>query len=258
MKPLEGLVRTLGFGLLAALAVIPWQLVLTVVVTPTRALSAYALLCACGFAVVVAPNLRAAFIAAVACAPLAIAAFVLAEGTGAALLAAALIAAFGRGLSYRADAARTIASELVLLVLSLAAARLFGDGSPFGAALGLWSYFLVQSAFFLVLRPEPRAATAAGDPFEDAHARAVACSNAGDVRSFSQRPDPPGSLGRTYRHHLHGTAVAGLRPWLVIRAIESTEYVVVTDSDDLIVRLRATFRDVRDSPGDLEPDEAAA
>ena len=174
MKPLHGMARTLGFGLVAALAVIPWQLVLSAFVTPGTALSAFALLCACGFAVVVAPSLRAAFIAGMACAPLAGAAFVLAPGVGATLLAAALIAAFGRGLSYRAQPARTIAIELVLLVPALSAAKLFGSGSPLGAALGIWSYCLVQSAFFLVLRPESRAAEAAGDAFEDAHARALA------------------------------------------------------------------------------------
>lgn len=174
MKPLHGMARTLGFGLVAALAVIPWQLVLSAFVAPGSALSAYALLCACGFAVAVAPSLRDAFIAAVASTPLAGAAFVLAPGVGAALLAAALIAAFGRGLSYRAEPARTIAIEVVLLVLALTAARLFGGGSPLGAALGIWSYCLVQSAFFLVLRPEPRAPKVAGDSFENAHARAIA------------------------------------------------------------------------------------
>ena len=41
-------------------------------------------------------------------------------------------------------------------------------------------------------------------------------------------------------------------PWLVVRAIDSTEYVVVTDDHELVLRIRATYRDVRESPEDLE------
>ena len=174
MKPLHGMGRTLGFALFTALAVIPWQLAFGPFAGYERALSAYALLSACGFAVAVAPSLRAAFLAFALTAPLAFAAFVLADAGDAALLAAAAIAALGRALSYRAQPVRALALELGLLVLGLAAAQLFGDASPFGAALGLWSYGLVQSAFFLLLRPEPREAAAIGDAFEDAHAKALA------------------------------------------------------------------------------------
>lgn len=45
----------------------------------------------------------------------------------------------------------------------------------------------------------------------------------------------------------------GEAPSLIIRAIDSTEYAVVTDSDELLAHLRATFKDVRDSPGDVAP-----
>jgi hypothetical protein len=41
-------------------------------------------------------------------------------------------------------------------------------------------------------------------------------------------------------------------PWLVVRAVDSTEYAVITDDDDLLLRIRATWRDVRESPGDLK------
>jgi hypothetical protein len=47
--------------------------------------------------------------------------------------------------------------------------------------------------------------------------------------------------------------MVGNDPWLIVRAVDSTQYAVVTDSDDLLVRLRSTFKDVRDSPGDVAP-----
>src|SRR5262245_17891896 len=35
------------------------------------------------------------------------------------------------------------------------------------------------------------------------------------------------------------------KPWLVVRAVDSTLYVVISDEPDLIGRLRTRFRDVR-------------
>ena len=40
------------------------------------------------------------------------------------------------------------------------------------------------------------------------------------------------------------------RPWLVVRAIDSSEYAVVTQDERLLARVRERFRDVRDSPDD--------
>ena len=42
------------------------------------------------------------------------------------------------------------------------------------------------------------------------------------------------------------------RHWLVIRAIDSSEYVVSTDNERLLARVRERFCDVRDSPMDAE------
>ena len=42
------------------------------------------------------------------------------------------------------------------------------------------------------------------------------------------------------------------QPWLVIRAIDSSEYVVVTADDDFLASVKERFRDVRDSPQDAE------
>ena len=40
------------------------------------------------------------------------------------------------------------------------------------------------------------------------------------------------------------------RPWLVVRAIDSSEYAVITQDERLLARVRERFRDVRDSPED--------
>jgi diaminopimelate decarboxylase len=40
------------------------------------------------------------------------------------------------------------------------------------------------------------------------------------------------------------------RPWLVVRAIDSTLYAVITQDGGLLARVRERFRDVRDSPHD--------
>lgn len=40
-------------------------------------------------------------------------------------------------------------------------------------------------------------------------------------------------------------------PWLIIRAIDSTCYVVISDDHALIDRIRARFQDVRDSLDDV-------
>lgn len=174
MKPLHGLLRTWGFGVLAALGVVAWQLALRWLAAPSQSFAVYALLCGCAFPVAVAPSLRAAALSLALCVPLALCAAVVAPDAATLVLCAALIAALGRGSLYRARLARRLFVELALLGSGFIAARLFGGTGPFGLALGLWSYCLVQSLFFLLLTPEPRTAAAPpGDPFDAAHERAL-------------------------------------------------------------------------------------
>jgi hypothetical protein len=174
MKPLHGLLRTCGFGVLAALGVVVWQLALRWLVPPSSSFAMYALLCACAFPVAVAPSLRAAAAAVALSLPLALCAALVTPDAATAVLCAALVAALGRAVLYRARPARALFVELALLGLGFVAARLLGGTGPFGLALGLWSYCLVQSLFFLLVTPEPRAGAAPpGDPFDAAHQRAL-------------------------------------------------------------------------------------
>lgn len=175
MKPLHGLLRTLAFGLLAALGAVAWQVAGSFVLSPRASLAAYALLCACAFPAAVAPSWRAAALSLALCVPLAIGAAVVAPDLTGAVVCAALIAALGRAVSYGAKPLRTLALEVALFGVALVAARLFGGTSPFAAALGVWSFCLVQSLYFLFLTPQPRESTAAPeDAFDIAHRRALA------------------------------------------------------------------------------------
>ena len=174
MKPLHGLLRTWGFGVLAALGAVAWQLALRWLVPPSWSYALYALLGACTFAVAVAPSLRAAAVALALSLPLSLVSALFAPDAATAVLCAALVAALGRAVMYRARPARALFVELALLGLGFGAARLLGGTGPFGLALGLWSYCLVQGLFFLLVTPAPRAAAAPpGDPFDAAHQRAL-------------------------------------------------------------------------------------
>jgi hypothetical protein len=54
-------------------------------------------------------------------------------------------------------------------------ARFLAAATPFATALAVWGFFLVQSVFFLVGGVQPRREPGPQpDPFEDAHARALA------------------------------------------------------------------------------------
>lgn len=173
-KPLHGMLRTLAFGVLAALGVVAWQLLLVPWLGAATSLSLYAALCCCAFPLAIAPSLRAALAAVALAVPLAGAALVLTPDAISTLVCCALIVALTRAVMFRAQVGRSVALEVVLFVLALGAARLFGGGTPFGLGLGLWSYFLVQSSYFLYLRPRERAADAVADAFDTAHQRALA------------------------------------------------------------------------------------
>jgi hypothetical protein len=174
MKPLHGMLRTLAFGALAALGVVAWQFLLMRWLGAATSFSLYALICCCAFPLAIAPTLRAALGALVLAVPLAGAVLVLTPDATATLLGCALIVALTRALMFRAHLGRSVALEVVLFVLALGAARLFGGGTPFGLALGMWSYFLVQSCYFLCLGPHQHDPEMVADAFDLAHQRALA------------------------------------------------------------------------------------
>jgi len=173
VKPLSGMLRTLAFGAVAALGVMPWQLLFGGLVGRGAAFAAYCLAGACVYPAVVAPTLRAAFVALCLTVPLAGGVALIAPSPLTAVSGAALIVPLGRAASYRARPARVVVLEMALFVLGCGLAQVLGGPSYGGLALGLWCYFLVQSAYFLWLQPSPAPEPAAPmDPFEQAQRRA--------------------------------------------------------------------------------------
>lgn len=168
----EGFARTLGFGLLAA-CVLPAGLALG---APLLGAGAVLRAIAAGLAVAYVAALgrgaargRAATILAGVLAALLL---LLPLGSVAVMVgAAALVAACRSGLLQRDLSLRALAGEALLAGAGLGLASLLAGGSALSLALAVWSYFLVQSVFFL------RADAAAGradpciDPFERARSR---------------------------------------------------------------------------------------
>jgi hypothetical protein len=132
------------------------------------------LVCCCAFPLAIAPSLRAALAAVALAMPLAGAVLVLTPDAISTSVCCALIVALTRAVMFRTQVGRSVALEVVLFVLALGGARLFGGGTPFGLGLGLWSYFLVQSSYFLCLRPRERNVENVADAFDTAHQRALA------------------------------------------------------------------------------------
>jgi hypothetical protein len=92
-----------------------------------------------------------------------------------ALSLGALIGAVRSGLLYRARPLRAILTEVALALGGLLFARFLLGPSAIAVMLAIWGYFLVQSTFFLIPGTKHGRSRASGpDPFELAHARALA------------------------------------------------------------------------------------
>jgi hypothetical protein len=91
------------------------------------------------------------------------------------LIGAALVVSLCRsGLLYRSRPLRAVVLEGALCAGGLALASLLANGGVASLALGFWSYFLVQSVFFVVGGVGPREAESPVDPFDRARAQLLA------------------------------------------------------------------------------------
>ncbi len=168
--------RTLAFGLVAALASIPWAMVLGPFFGHSWALAGYCLAAVALYVAVIARSwprgVATGGVAGLAAAAVAI----LATAPSEAILGAAMILAVARGgFLYRGKPARTVVLEAALILGGLLFARALAGPTLLSAGLAVWAFFLVQSLFFLAggvrerESDEPRI-----DPFERARKRALA------------------------------------------------------------------------------------
>lgn len=168
--------RSLAFGLVAALGVIPWAMALGPFFGHSWAIASYSLMAASLYAAIISPGWPRGVALGAAAGFVALAIAVLAGRPSEAILGAALIVAVARsGFLYRAKPARAVVVEAALVFGGLLAARALAGPTLLSAGLAVWVFFLVQSLFFLAggvrERPpdEPRV-----DPFERARKRALA------------------------------------------------------------------------------------
>lgn len=169
--------RSLCFALGAAGAALPWWLAVRPILGGFGALATYAVAVVAAYLAGLARERGRAAVT-----------LMIALGVGSMLVAfarsltelalgeAVFLAVARSGFLYRMPAARAVVVELVITGGGLLFARFLSGGSLASLVLVPWGFFLVQSLYFLVGGVAARSARcrAHPDPFDDAHARAVA------------------------------------------------------------------------------------
>jgi hypothetical protein len=171
----RGFARTLAFGAIAGLAAPTALLVLGPFFGGRATVEVVWLGAAAGYLLILAPALRTRLVVALGATTAAVAVLALSSSAAQAATFAALIVAAGRSLLFeRSQPLRALAVEGVVAAGALFAAKLVGGPGLIGVGLGVWAFFLVQSAFFLVPGLARRRAAVEGDPFDRARERLLA------------------------------------------------------------------------------------
>jgi hypothetical protein len=177
--------RTFSGGLLfaasAAAGVLPWLLVARPIIGSFGALALYLVASLAAYLAVIAPDGPRAARAAAASLLAGLALAASAESIAVLAVALALVLAVGRSLvSDVRSPARAVLVEAALFAGGLSFARFLAAGPAFALVLAVWGFFLVQSLYFVVGDARSReTARCHPDPFEDAHARALALLDEG-------------------------------------------------------------------------------
>ena len=178
--PRRGFLRGIAFAALAAVGALPWLLVARPFLGSATALDLYLVAVTAAYLgdfVAERPRRAAVFLiaglAGIALAILTRNRIELVTGLG--VLVAIIRSGFLRsGFLHRSPAARAVVTEAILVGAGLAFARHLGGPSLAGVVLAIWGFFLVQSFYPLVGGIRVRSRAADRDPFEEAHARALA------------------------------------------------------------------------------------
>ena len=171
----NGFRGSLVFAAVAAAGFVPFTAIAAPLLGWHSALAAFAVCAVSGYLAGLAGNLRKGIGAALVAGAIGTGFALVAPSTREALLGAGLALGLCRsGLVYRARFARAVVLETLLLLCGAGLAGHLYTGTLFSAALSVWSFFLVQSAFFLVGGVSPRRqATPGQDPFDAARSRAL-------------------------------------------------------------------------------------
>lgn len=167
---------SLGFGAVCALGSIPWLMVTTPLFGRPWALALYCLAAAVLYLVIIAPSAARSLAMGGLAGVLALVVGLLAPWPPEAILGAVLIVAVVRsGFLYRSRPARALLLEGSLAIGGLVTAYALAGSTLLGTALAIWSFFLVQSLFFLTGGVRERDANELQiDPFEQARRKALA------------------------------------------------------------------------------------
>jgi hypothetical protein len=168
--------RATLFAALAAAAWVPWLVLVGSVLGGRTALALYLVAVTAVYVAGVGPRRAPRVLVATGAALLgSLLAMVAHSPAELALGLGAILATARSAISYRAAPARAVVTEVALVGGGLLFARTLAGPSAFGVMLAVWGFFLVQSAFFLVGGVQARRHGSTGrDPFEEAHARALA------------------------------------------------------------------------------------
>jgi hypothetical protein len=179
----NGLGRSLLFAAFAAAAFVPFAVVATPFAGWSGSVAAYAIASAAAYLLGLGPSLRQGF-AAAGLLVLGVAALALVAPSDRDVVVSAALALglLRSGLLYRSRFARALAVEGALLGAGLLLAEALFDGGIASTVLAIWAFYLVQSAFFVVGGVRARSDLAEElDPFDAAHARALALLDEGGV-----------------------------------------------------------------------------
>jgi hypothetical protein len=176
MMRADAFFRSVGFAAAAAVGSVAWLVCTAPVLGGRRALDLWLVGLTAAYVGGLAGGVRRRVAAAVVTAGAGLGAVALAPGTRELALALAAMLGIGRTACVpRSTPLRAVATEAGLVVGGLAFAAVLGGPSLRGVALGVWGFFLVQSFLFLIPTGGVRTRVAGGiDPFDAAHARAVA------------------------------------------------------------------------------------
>jgi hypothetical protein len=168
------LMRGLVFALIAGLGVMFWLLLAGPVLGYARAAALYGLGLLPWYALSVAPTLRLGATAFLLAAVLVVPAAFFDPGPRLVLALTPFVLGIVRSaMLFPRPFARALFLELCVSALALCLAAFFHDASVVGTTFAVWAFWLVQAGF--ALGPgEPQRGREDPDPFEAAHARALA------------------------------------------------------------------------------------